>query len=181
MQRMDFFNLASTKRVKIPLPKKTFYHKFHPKILWKLVSRMLCRPARDDFLVVGYGETDTETLLDQDQNMLPNHWNKPNKTTTPKSSYHKQKVNLWAMWCLKMDWNQIQIKSLPSRTCQSQYLSLKYLPWLAVNYRSKFLPELSDGSAKLRGLKTDQSKFTRATQHEEAFTTIQWLVTKHQC
>lgn len=43
----------------------------------------------------------------------------------------------------------------------------------------KLPPKLLDASAAPRELTTDQSQFTGAKQHDEAFTTIQYLVIKH--
>lgn len=43
---------------------------------------------------------------------------------------------------------------------------------------SKFPPKLSDVSALLRKLTTDQFKFTGANQHDGAFTPIQQLIIK---
>ena len=60
------------------------------------------------------------------------------------------------------------IKNMPKPTTKPEVLTLLGF----VNYLSKFLPKLSDVSAPLRELTTDQSKFTWAKQHDEAFATI---------
>ena len=67
------------------------------------------------------------------------------------------------------------IKNMPKPTTKPEVLTLLGF----VNYLSKFLPRLSDVSAPLRELTTDQSKFTWAKQHDEAFATIQRLVIQH--
>ena len=67
------------------------------------------------------------------------------------------------------------IKNMPKPTTKPEVLTLLGF----VNYLSKFLPKLSDVSAPLRELTTDQSKFTWAKQHDEAFATIQQLVIQH--
>ena len=67
------------------------------------------------------------------------------------------------------------IKNMPKPTTKPEVLTLLGF----VNYLSKFLPKLSDVSAPLRELTTDQSKFTWAKQHDEAFATIQRLVIQH--
>ena len=67
------------------------------------------------------------------------------------------------------------IKNMPKPTTKPEVLTLLGF----VNYLSKFLPKLSDVSAPLRELTTDQSKFTWAKQHDEAFATIQHLVIQH--
>ena len=67
------------------------------------------------------------------------------------------------------------IKNMLKPTTKPEVLTLLGF----VNYLSKFLPKLSDVSAPLRELTTDQSKFTWAKQHDEAFATIQHLVIQH--
>ena len=67
------------------------------------------------------------------------------------------------------------IKNMPKPTTKPEVLTLLGF----VNYLSKFLPKLSDVSAPLRELTTDQSKFTGAKQHDEAFATIQRLFIQH--
>lgn len=67
------------------------------------------------------------------------------------------------------------IKNMPRPTTKPKVLTLLGF----VNCLSKFLPKLSDVSAPLRELTTEQSKFTWAKQHDEAFATIQHLVTQH--
>ncbi|KAL9976484.1 hypothetical protein ACROYT_G013792 [Oculina patagonica] len=67
------------------------------------------------------------------------------------------------------------IKNMPKPT--SKFEVLTFLGF--VNYLSKFLPKLSDVSAPLRELTTNQAQFTWARQHVEAFVAIQQLVIKH--
>ena len=67
------------------------------------------------------------------------------------------------------------IKNMPKPTSKPEVLTLLGF----VNYLSKFLPKLSEVSASLKELTTDQSKFTWAKQHDEAFATIQQLVIQH--
>ena len=67
------------------------------------------------------------------------------------------------------------IKNMLKLTTKPEVLTLLVF----VNYLSKFLPKLSDVSTSLRELTTDQSKFTLAKQHDEAFATIQRLVIQY--
>ena len=64
------------------------------------------------------------------------------------------------------------IKNMPKPTSKPDGLGF-------VNYLSKFLPKLSEVSAPLRELTTNQAKFTWARQHDEAFATIKQLVIQY--
>ncbi|PFX28376.1 Retrovirus-related Pol polyprotein from transposon 17.6 [Stylophora pistillata] len=77
---------------------------------------------------------------------------------------------------LKSDPDKVTaIKNMPKPTTKPEVLTLLGF----ANYLSKFQPKLSDVSAPLRELITEQSKFTWAKQHNEAFAAIQHLVTQH--
>ena len=67
------------------------------------------------------------------------------------------------------------IKNMPKPTSKSEVPTLLGF----VNYLSKFLPKLSDVSAPLRELTSNQAQFTWATHHDKAFATIQQLVIQH--
>ena len=67
------------------------------------------------------------------------------------------------------------IKNMPKPTSKSEVLTLLGF----VNYLSKFLHKLSDASAPLRELTSNQAQFTWATHHNKAFTAIQQLVIQH--
>ena len=92
---------------------------------------------RDHILVVGYGETDSEALLNHDQNVVyllervKQVHLKLNKDKV--FCFDKQKLNSWGNVISRDGLNRIPIKLLPSRTCQSQQLSLKFLPCLILS------------------------------------------------
>ena len=138
---------------------------------------------RDDILVVGYGETDSEALLDHDQNVvrLLERAKQVNlKLNKSKVKLRQAEVkfmgHLISKDGLKPDPDKVTaIKNMPKLTSKPEVLTLLGF----VNYPSKFLPKLSDVSAPLRELTTNQSKFTWAKQHDEAFATIQQLVIQH--
>ena len=138
---------------------------------------------RDDILVVGYGETDSEALLDHDQNVV--RLLERAKQVNLKLSRSKVKLrqaevkfmgHVISKDGLKPDPEKVTaIKNMPKPTSKPEGVTLLGF----VNYLSKFLPKLSEVSAPLRELTTDQSKFTWAKQHDEAFATIQQLVIQH--
>ena len=138
---------------------------------------------RDDILVVGYGETDSEALLDHDQNVvrLLERAKQVNlKLNRSKVKLRQAEVKFMAHVIskdgLKPDPEKVTAnKNMPKPTSKPEGLTLLGF----VNYLSKFLPKLSEVSAPLRELTTDQSKFTWAKQHDEAFATIQQLVIQH--
>lgn len=138
---------------------------------------------RDDILVVGYGETDSEALLDHDQNVvrLLERAKQVNlKLNKSKVKLRQAEVKFMGHVIskdgLKPDPDKVTaIKNMPKLTSKPEVLTLLGF----VNYPSKFLPKLSDVSAPLRELTTNQSKFTWAKQHDEAFATIQQLVIQH--
>lgn len=137
----------------------------------------------DDILVVGYGETESEALLDHDQNVvrLLERAKQVNlKLNKSKVKLRQAEVKFMGHVIskdgLKPDPDKVTaIKNMPKLTSKPEVLTLLGF----VNYPSKFLPKLSDVSAPLRELTTNQSKFTWAKQHDEAFATIQQLVIQH--
>lgn len=123
---------------------KVWCRKSPSRILWKQVTRVPRRPTwcRSHQRWFCCGRVWWNWLRSSSSwitiKTLPANWNWSKKSTSPKSSYREQKFNLWAMRYLNMDWNQIQISSLPSTTCPSQHLSLKILTLLGfVNYLFK--------------------------------------------
>ena len=138
---------------------------------------------RDDILVVGYGETDSEALLNHDQNvvrLLERAKQVHLKLNKNKVKLRQAEVKFMGHVIsrdgLKPDPDKVTaIKNMPKPTTKPEVLTLLGF----VNYLSKFLPKLSDVSAPLRELTTDQSKFTWAKQHDEAFASIQRLVIQH--
>ena len=126
---------------------------------------------RDVILVVGYGETDSEALLNHDQNVAKQVNLKLNKSKVKlRQAEVKFMGHVISKDGLKRDSDKVTaIKNMPKPTSKSEILTLLGF----VNYLSKFLLKLSDVSAPLRELTTDKSKFTWAKQHDEAFATIQ--------
>ena len=138
---------------------------------------------RDDILVVGYGETDLEALLDHDYNvvcLLERAKQVHLKLNKNEVKLQQAEVKFMGYEIsrdgLKLDPDRVAaIKNMSKPTTKPEVLTLLDF----VNYLPKFLPKLSDVSAPLRELTTDQSKFTWAKQHDEAFATIQHLVIQH--
>ena len=138
---------------------------------------------RDDILVVGYGETDSEALINHDQNVIQ----LLKRARQVNLKLNKSKVKLRQAEVkfmghviskdgLKPDPDKVTaIKNMPKPESKSEVLTLLGF----VNYLSKFLPKLSEVSAPLRELTTEQAEFTWASQHNEAFVTIQQLVIQH--
>ena len=138
---------------------------------------------RDDILVVGYGETDSEALINHDQNVIQ----LLERARQVNLKLNKSKVKLRqaevkfmghviSKGGLKPDPDKVTaIKNMPKPESKSEVLTLLGF----VNYLSKFLPKLSEVSAPLRELTTEHTEFTWASQHDEALATIQQLVIQH--
>ena len=138
---------------------------------------------RDDILVVGCGDTDSEALVNHDQNVIC-LLERPKQVSL---KLNKNKVKLRQAEVkfmghviskdgLKPDPEKVSaIKNMPKPTSKAEVQTLLGF----INYLSKFLPKLSDAPAPLRELTVSQSKFTWAKQHDEAFATIQQLVIQH--
>ena len=133
--------------------------------------------------VAGYGETDSEALLNHDQNVV--RLLEQAKQVNLKLNKSKVKVqhaevkfmgHVISKDGLKPDPDKVTaIKNITKPTSNSEVLTLLGF----VNYLSKFLPNPSDVSAPLRELTADKSKFTWAKQHDKAFASIQQLVIQH--
>lgn len=138
---------------------------------------------RDDILVVGYGETDSEALINHDQNVIQllERARQVNlKLNKSKFKLRQAEVKFMghviSKGGLKPDPDKVTaIKNMPKLESKSEVLTLLGF----VNYLSKFLPKLSEVSAPLRELTTEHAEFTWASQHDEAFATIQQLVIQH--
>ena len=138
---------------------------------------------RDDILVVGHGETDSEALENHDENVigLLERARKMNlKLNKSKVKLREAEIKFMGHVIskdgLKPDPDKVAaIKNMPKPTSKPEVLTL--LGFL--NYLSKFLPKLSEVSAPLRELTTNQAKFTWARQHDETFATIKQLVIQH--
>ena len=138
---------------------------------------------RDDILVVGHGETDSQALENHDENVigLLERARKMNlKLNKSKVKLREADVKFMGHVIskdgLKSDPDKVAaIKNMPKPTSKPEVLTLLGF----VNYLSKFLPKLSEVSAPLRELTTNQSKFTWARQHDETFATIKQLVIQH--
>ena len=133
---------------------------------------------RDDILVVGYGENDSEAQHNHDQNVirLLERARQVNLSSTSLKAEVKFMGHVISKDGLKPDPDKVTaLKNMPKPTSKSEVLTLLGF----VNYLSKFLPKLSDVSAPLRELTTNQAQFTWARQHNEAFVAIQQLVIQH--
>ena len=138
---------------------------------------------RDDILVVGCGDTDSEALVNHDQNVI--RLLERGKQVNLKLNKNKLKLrqaevkfmgHVISKDGLKPDPEKVSaIKNMPKPTSKAELQTLLGF----INYLSKFLPKLSDVSAPLRELTVGQSKFTWAKQHDKAFATIQQLVIQH--
>ena len=139
---------------------------------------------RDDILMVGCGDTDSEALVNHDQNVI--RLLEQAKQVTMKLNKNKVKVrqaevkfmgHMLSKDGLKPDPEKVvsAINNMPKPTSKAEVQTLLGF----INYLSKFLPKLSDVSAPLRELTVGQSKFTWAMQHDETFATIQQLVIQH--
>lgn len=69
----------------------------------------------------------------------------------------------------------LKFKSLVNTMYDAKFFPCSAL-WII---SAKFPPKLSDVSIPLREITTDQSQFTRANKHYEAFITIQQLIIKN--
>ena len=138
---------------------------------------------RDDILVVGHGETDSEALENHDENVigLLERARKMNlKLNKSKVKLREAEVKFMGHVISKDGWKPdpdkvAAIKNMPKPKSMPEVHTLLGF----VNYLSKFLPKLSEVSAPLRELTTNQAKFTWARQHDEAFATIKQLVIQH--
>ena len=138
---------------------------------------------RDDILVVGCGDTDSEALVNHDQNVI--RLLERAKQVNLKLNKNKVKLreaevkfmgHVISKDGLKPDPEKVSaIKNMPKPRSKPEVLTLLGFD----NYLSKFLPKLSDVSAPLTELTTGQSKFTWPKQHDEVFATIQQLVIQH--
>ena len=135
---------------------------------------------RDDILVVGHAETDSEVLENHDENVIGflERAIKMNlKLNQSKVKVREAEVKFMGHVIskdgLKPDPDKVAaIKNMPKPTSKPEVLTLLGF----VNYLSKFLPKLSEVSSPLRELTTNQAKFTWARQHDETFATIKQLV-----
>jgi len=136
----------------------------------------------DDILVVCYGENDSETQRDRDQNVirLLQRARKVNlKLNKSKVKLRQAQVkfagHVISKDGLKPDSDKVTaIKNMLKPTSKSEVVTLLGF----VNFLSKFLTKLSDVSS-LRELTANQAQFTWASQHDEAFVAIQQLVIQH--
>ena len=119
---------------------------------------------RDDILVVGYGETDADAQRNHDQNVIRFlERARPVNLKLNKSNVKFRQAEVKFMGDviskdgLKPDPDKVAaIKNMPKPTFKSEVLTLLGF----VNYLSKFLPKLSDVSAPLRELTSNQAQFT---------------------
>ena len=173
---------------KIPLLKNALSYMFSPEVFESRLQKCLedlpgVKVIIDDIIAVGYGDTDSEALLNHDQNvvrLLERAKQVHLKLNKNKVKLRQAEVKFMGHVIsrdgLKPDPDKVTaIKNMPKPTTKPEVLTLLGF----VNYLSKFLPKLSDVSAPLRELTTDQSKFTGAKQHDEAFVTIQRLFIQH--
>ena len=156
---------------------------FESKLQECLADLPRVKVIRDDILVVGCGDTDSEALVNHDQNVirLLERAKQVNlKLNKNKVKLRQAEVNFMGHVIskdgLKPDPEKVSaIKNMPKPTSKAEEQTLLGF----INYLSKFLPKLSDVSAPLRKLTVSQTKFTYAKQHDEAFATIQQLVIQH--
>lgn len=138
---------------------------------------------RDDILVVSYGETDSETQRNHDQNVicfLERARQVNLKLNKSKVKLRQAEVKFMGHVILKdglkPDPDKVAaIKNMPKPTSKSEAPTLLGF----VSYLSKFLPKLSDVSAPPKELTSNQAQFTWATHHDKAFATIQQLVIQY--
>ena len=156
---------------------------FESKLQEYLADLPGVKVIRDGILVVGYGETDSEALINHDQHVIQ----LLERARQVNLKLNKSKVKLRQAEVkfmghviskdgLKPDPDKVTaIKNMPKPESKSEVLTLLGF----VNYLSKFLPKLSEVSTPLRELTTERAEFTWASQHDEAFATIQQLVIQH--
>lgn len=138
---------------------------------------------RDDILVVGYGESDEEALVNHDMNVknLLERARKVNlKLNKDKMNLRKASVKFMGHVIgregLKPDSDKVSaIENMAKPSSKKEVLTLLGF----VNYLAKFLPRLSEVSQPLRELTADGAEFIWSKQHEKAFESIKELVVKH--
>ena len=138
---------------------------------------------RDDVLVMGYGETHEEAVIDNDSNLarLLQRARETNlKLSKFKINLRKSEVKFMGHVItdegLKADADKVKaVEEMPSPTCKKELLSLLGF----VNYLSKFLPRLAEVAQPLRNLTAKEASFLWSPQHELAFAEIKQLVVNH--
>ena len=138
---------------------------------------------RDNVLVMGYGETHEEAVIDHDTNLtrLLQRARETNlKLNNSKINLRKSEVKFMGHVItdegLKPDPDKVKaVEEMPRPTCKKELLSLLGF----VNYLSKFLPRLAEVAQPLRNLTAKEAPFLWSPQRETAFAEIKQLVVNH--
>ena len=135
---------------------------------------------RDDVLVMGYGETHEEAVIDHDANLarLLQRARETNlKLNKSNINLRKSEVKFMGHVItdegLKPDPDKVKaVEEMPRPTCKKELLSLLGF----VNYLSKFLPRLAEVAQPLCNLTAKEAPFLWSPQHELAFAEIKQLI-----
>ena len=138
---------------------------------------------RDDIIVMGFGETQEQTVRNHDENLLKllDRARKVNlRLNSRKMELRKPEVKFMGHVIskegLKPDPAKVKaVEEMPQPTCKQEVLSLLGF----INYLSRFLPRLAVVAQPLRDLTSKDAKFTWAKQHETAFEEVKKLVVNH--
>ena len=138
---------------------------------------------RDDIIVMGFGETQEQAVLNHDENLIKllERARKVNlRLNSLKMELRKPEVKFMGHVIskegLKPDPAKVKaVEDMPQPSCKQEVLSLLGF----VNYLSRFLPRLADVTQPLRDLTCKDAKFTWAKQHDTAFKEVKKLVVNH--
>ena len=137
---------------------------------------------RDDLLVVGCGDTLTETEENHDANLRKLleraravNMKLNNKKIKLKETEVKFMGHVISKDGLKPDPQKTKaVGEMPKPTCKKEVLSLLGF----VNYLAKFMPKLSEIAQSLRALTRARARFVWSKQHDKAFEEIKQLPAK---
>ena len=138
---------------------------------------------QDDIIVMGFGDTHEQAVLNHDENLLKllERARKVNlRLNSRKMELRKPEVKFMGHIIskeeLKPDPAKVKaVEEMPQPSCKQEVLSLLGF----VNYLSRFLPRLADVAQPLRDLTSKDAKFTWAKQHDTAFKEVKKLVVNH--
>ena len=156
---------------------------FQSNLQEKLADLEGVEVIRDDIIVMGFGETQEQAVLNHDENLIKllERARKVNlRLNSLKMELRKPEVKFMGHVIskegLKPDPAKVKaVEDMPQPSCKQEVLSLLGF----INYLSGFLPRLADVAQPLRDLTCKDAKFTWAKQHDTAFKKVKKLVVNH--
>ena len=156
---------------------------FESNLQEKLADLEGVEVIQDDIIVMGFGETQEQAVLNHDENLIKllERARKVNlRLNSLKMEQRKPEVKFMqhviSKEGLKPDPAKVKaVEDMPQPSCKQEVLSLLGF----VNYLSRFLLRLADVAQPLRDLTCKDAKFTWAKQHDTAFKEVKKLVVNH--